>query len=158
MLGPIDSLALTLDAQLGKHEEAEALTRRSLAIRKATFGEDSLEVAKSLERLGVLLTTTNRRTEAEPLLRKALAIREKAGVPEVASSMGTLANLLKETGHRKEAKVLFRRALEMLEKAHGPNSTLSPYTDARAALRGARRSAYLTAFTRLAECSARLPR
>lgn len=123
VLEAIDSLALMLEAKLAKYDEAEALMRRSLAIRKTTFGEESLEVAENLERLGVLLTNTNRRAEAEPLLRQALAIREKAGSPEAASSMGTLANLLSQTGRRKEAEVLFRRSLKMLEKAHGPNST-----------------------------------
>ncbi len=124
LLETLDSFALILEAGLAKHKDAEELMRRSLKIRKATFGEDSPEVAVSLDNLGTLFTRTNRRAEAEPLLRKSLAIRKKAGGPEAASAMATLANLLRDTGRRKEAEVLFRRALEALEKAHGPNSPL----------------------------------
>jgi tetratricopeptide (TPR) repeat protein len=65
-----------------------------------------------------------RHTEAEPLYRRALAIREMSlgpDHPDVAYPLNNLANLLDDTNRRAEAEPLFRRALAILEKSLGPD-------------------------------------
>ena len=48
--------------------------RRALAIDEASFGADHPNVAIRLNNLALLLQATNRLGEAEPLMRRALAI------------------------------------------------------------------------------------
>ena len=48
--------------------------RRDLAIAEDAYGPDHPAVARDLSNLAVLLYATNRLSEAEPLLRRALAI------------------------------------------------------------------------------------
>ena len=65
-----------------------------------------------------------RYTEAEPLFRRALAIREKSlgpDHPDVANSLNGLAALLNDTDRRAEAEPLFRRALAIWEKSLSPD-------------------------------------
>jgi Tetratricopeptide repeat len=60
------------------------------------------------------LQETNRLVEAEPLLRRALAIDEKSHGPEhpkVASDLNYLAQLLRETRAPAQAEPLLRRAV-----------------------------------------------
>ena len=60
--------------------------------------------------------------EAEPLYRRALAIREKSlgsDHPQVATSLNNLAGLYHGQGKYDEAEPLFRRALAIREKSLG---------------------------------------
>ena len=62
-------------------------------------------------------------TEAEPLLRRVLAIDEKSCGPDhskVATDLNNLAMLLQDTGRFTEAEPLLRRALAIDEKSYGP--------------------------------------
>jgi tetratricopeptide (TPR) repeat protein len=62
--------------------------------------------------------------EAEPLLRRVLAIDETTfgpDRPDVDISLGDLALLLRETNRLAEAEPLMRRALEIDEKSFGPD-------------------------------------
>ena len=70
-----------------------------------------------------LLETKGDYGEAEPPLRRALAIREKAlgpDHPDVATSLNNLAGLLHDKGDYAGAEPLYRRALAIDEKALGP--------------------------------------
>ena len=61
-----------------------------------------------------MLYATNRMAEAEPLLRRALAIYEASfgsDHPAVATAVNNLALLLEATNRLAEAEPLFRRAL-----------------------------------------------
>jgi hypothetical protein len=61
-----------------------------------------------------LLQATNRLAEAEPLMRRSLAIDEKSYGPEhpnVAIDLNNLAQLLKDTNRLEEAEPLMRRHL-----------------------------------------------
>src|SRR5207249_11293715 len=60
-----------------------------------------------------LLQDTNRLSEAEPLMRRALQIDEKsfgADHPNVAISLNNLAQFLQDTNRLSEAEPLMRRA------------------------------------------------
>jgi len=73
--------------------------------------------------LALLLQATNRLAEAEPLMRRALAIDEKSfgpEHPEVASRLNNLASLLQFTNRLAEAEPLMRRALAIDEQSFGP--------------------------------------
>ena len=73
--------------------------------------------------LAALLQATNRLGEAEPLMKRALAIDEKSYGPEhptVASDLNNLAQLLKDTNRLGEAEPLMKRALAIDEKSYGP--------------------------------------
>ena len=67
-----------------------------------------------------LLQDTNRLAEAEPLIRRALAIDEKSYGPDhpnVAIRLNNLAELLQDTNRLAEAEPLMRRALAIDEAA-----------------------------------------
>ena len=70
-----------------------------------------------LNNLAQLLQATNRLAEAEPLMRRALAIDEAAygpGHPDVAIDLNSLALLLMDTNRLSEAEPLMRRGLVIL--------------------------------------------
>jgi tetratricopeptide (TPR) repeat protein len=106
--------------KLGNFTESERLHRRSIERTHA----DHPNYAGYLHNLTQVLTATNRLTEAEPLIRRALAIDEKRygpDHPEVALDLNSLALLLKDTNRLAEAEPLLRRALTIDEKRHGPD-------------------------------------
>lgn len=73
--------------------------------------------------LGLWLFYQARYSQAEPSLRRALAIDEKSyGVehPNVAIRLNNLAQLLQDTNQLREAEPLMRRALAIDEKSYGP--------------------------------------
>ncbi len=64
----------------------------------------------------------NRLAEAEPLMRRALAIDEASFGPEhptVAIRLNNLASLLRATNRLAEAEPLMRRALEIFTRSLG---------------------------------------
>ena len=87
-------------------------------------------VAIRLNNLARLLQDTNRLAEAEPLMRRALAIDEKSYGPDhpnVAIHLNNLAQLLQDTNRLDEAQPLMRRALAIFEKSLGaghPNTAI----------------------------------
>jgi predicted nucleic-acid-binding protein len=73
--------------------------------------------------LGTLLVAKARYIEAEPLMRRALAIDEHAFGPDhpnVAIRLNNLAQVLHDTNRLSEAEPLLRQALTIDEEAHGP--------------------------------------
>ena len=69
------------------------------------------------------MTDQGRYAEAEPLYKRALAIREKAlgpDHPDVAG-LNNLAELYDKQGRYAEAEPLYKRALAIDEKALGPD-------------------------------------
>jgi tetratricopeptide (TPR) repeat protein len=80
--------------------------------------------ARLLDASGVYLYYRMQYAEAEPLLRRALVIREQALGPEhadTADSLNNLAWLCRNQGRYAEAEPLYRRALAIREKALGPD-------------------------------------
>ncbi len=81
-------------------------------------------LASVLAALALLLLDTARQAEAEPLLRRALAISETMFGPNhrhVASALANLALLLRATNRLGEAEPLMRRALGIDEASYGPD-------------------------------------
>ena len=68
----------------------------------------------SLNNLAVLYSDQGRYADAEPLYKRALAIREKAlgpDHPDVATSLNNLAALYNDQGRYADAEPLYKRSL-----------------------------------------------
>jgi class 3 adenylate cyclase/Tfp pilus assembly protein PilF len=77
-----------------------------------------------LNDVGAYLRDGAARSEAEPLLRRALALRERVlgpDHPDLATSLDNLAQLYGATGRPAEAEPLYQRALAVRERALGPD-------------------------------------
>ena len=88
-------------------ERAEALLSAALAIQEPLLGERDGEVARTLNRLGVLRRSQGRHGEAEALHRRALAVARGAGGDEHAEAgiaLGNLASLWLARGRLDEAE------------------------------------------------------
>ena len=99
----------------------EAGTQGCLAVQEAESGAPSL-LAWALNDFAQLLQDTNRLGEAEPLMRRVLAMHEKSFGPEhpyVAICLNNLSQLLEATNRLGEAEPLMRRALAIDEKSFG---------------------------------------
>ena len=107
----------------GNHVGAEALLREAIEIQRAAYGEESLDLARSLDQLGITLSNQARYDEAEPLLREALAMFRRL-VPsglnaDLDDSLNDLAVFLYEAGEYAEAEHLFRESLEINRRLLG---------------------------------------
>ena len=102
-----------------EHRDAAlALYRRALAREESAAQVNPVRVAARLNDVARLV----RPKEAEPLLRRALAMQQKelgARHPETAVTMDNLSNVLLAIGRPAEAEPLARRALEILEETMG---------------------------------------
>ena len=85
---------------------------------------DPSACARILNQTGLHLKSKANYKEAEPLLRRALAINESnlgPNHPEVARTLSNLALLLQDTNRLPDAEPLLRRALAIYEAILGPN-------------------------------------
>src|SRR5690606_25701228 len=94
----------------------------------------------ALIRLSNIRSATGDAIEAETLLKRALAIREKRwrpDHPEIAQTLIELANFYVSQGRPMEAEPLARRSLAIMEKADLP-SGIVPALDVSARILSAR--------------------
>jgi CHAT domain-containing protein/tetratricopeptide (TPR) repeat protein len=92
-------------------------------IEENALGRENPQLATSIYNLAGLYQEQGRYAEAEPLLKRSLAISEKAFGPEhpdVASSLNNLASVYHHQGRYVEAELLLKRSLSISEKALGP--------------------------------------
>ena len=122
--------------QQGNDAEAVKQTKAALSAAEA-FGPDDPRLALTLHYLALLYDAQGKYAGAEPLLKRALAIREKAlgpAHPDVAQILYNLAVFHYTQGRYAEAEPLFKRALAMREKVLGPThpdvaTTLEDYAE-----------------------------
>jgi tetratricopeptide (TPR) repeat protein len=101
----------------------ERLSRQALSAVEVESGPDSIDVARAASWLALAPVQRDRRAEAEPLLKRALAIDETVLGKEhryTSSDLSNLANVLMFKGRYDEAEPLVRRALAIQEKTFGP--------------------------------------
>jgi tetratricopeptide (TPR) repeat protein len=107
----------------GQWSPGEALRWNEQGLKECEerLGPKHPYTAAALNNLAALLKTTNRLKEAEPLLRRALAIAEYELItgPSVATALNNLAQLLQATNRLVEAEPLMRRALAIDEASYG---------------------------------------
>ncbi|MBO0720824.1 MAG: tetratricopeptide repeat protein [Blastocatellia bacterium] len=92
---------------------------RLLERRPATEDERALDEARRLMREFYTLFQAGKYDEAQPIIERSLAIREKRLGPEhrdVAISLFNLASLNSRLGNYEQAEPIFRRALAILER------------------------------------------
>jgi tetratricopeptide (TPR) repeat protein len=97
---------------------------RQIGQLSRTHGDNSAELTSFLGRASSKLHQLARFSEAEPLMRRALAIDEKSfgpDHPDVAIDLNNLAALLQSTNRLGEAEPMYRRALAIDEKSYGPD-------------------------------------
>jgi len=110
---------------LGLYDQAVSLLQSALEKRRALFGEEHLEVARSMHKLGDVLKL---KAEYEPALQNyqdALAMRRKLlgnEHVETASTLYELADLLGRMGDFSGAEPLYREALALQKKLLGEKS------------------------------------
>ena len=103
----LNRLATGSDDRPSRHERDQLLR----------YGALASEMARVLQ-------ATNRLADAEPLMRRALAIDEQSYGPDhphVAIDLNNLAALLQATNRLADAEPLMRRALAIDEQSYGPD-------------------------------------
>jgi Tfp pilus assembly protein PilF len=103
--------------------QAEALFRRSLAIREHVLGAEHQGVLQSINNLAALHYARGELEQAEPYFRRALAISETQLGPDHADVAGALNNLARLSFRRNDtaaAAPLLARLLELKERLLGP--------------------------------------
>lgn len=106
----------------GRYGEAERGFRESIGIAEE-FGDESLELAGCLSRLGDIHQSTGNYADAEPLLTRSLTIRQKkfgAESPEICAGLNDLALLHYTQGKYEAGEKLFQRLLAILENRREP--------------------------------------
>ena len=111
----------------GRYAEAGELMRYALTTAERAVGPNHLDVAESLNQLGVIYMYQARYAEAQSLHERALAIREQALGPEhqaVADSLNNLGLLKGNLGRYAEAVPLHERSSAIYERVCGPTDKL----------------------------------
>ncbi|MBI3834422.1 MAG: tetratricopeptide repeat protein [Planctomycetes bacterium] len=96
--------------------------RKSLEIRQHEFGDENIEVTKSMNELATVLFEKGDYPTAESLCRKALEIQHRlmgAEHLEIATTLQNLATLAIQTGEVSEAEGLYKKVLAMRGKLSG---------------------------------------
>lgn len=100
--------------RMGAHDLAEDLFRRAVELRVSTCGEDSLEVAASLSKLGSTRVALGKLDDALVDLRRAIRISREVGVLKTQGQVQAhLACLYFEAGELLAAQATFEDALEI---------------------------------------------
>ena len=112
----------TVYTSLGLYDAAVPLVRNALNKRRALLGNNSLEVAQSLNHLGEVQMLMADYEDSVVHLRDALAVRRELlgnNAPEVAETLTDLADVLSRQGEFAEAEPLIRESLAIRRKVHG---------------------------------------
>jgi tetratricopeptide (TPR) repeat protein len=98
-------------------------------VQEKALGKEHPKVALSLNNLGIVYMRLARYAEAEPVLKRALAIREKVlpkDHPDIGQSLGNLAADYRYAGRPAEGLPLLQRAVATAERIMAPISSTSP--------------------------------
>ncbi|KAI8761259.1 nephrocystin-3, partial [Biomphalaria glabrata] len=101
------------------------LQRRALQLEELVLGPDSVDLARSLNELGVLYYLQNNTDSAESFFKRSLEMRESLLGPDhldVASSLNNLAALYNDSKMYDKAEPLYDRALMIRKKHQSPDS------------------------------------
>jgi len=107
---------------LGALAKAEAQLQQALQLRRDHSGDESLEVAESLNSIGLLRRDQQQFDEAERLYREALNLRREllgTGHIGLTSSLMNLGGLMLDRGRHDDANDLFREALAIRRRVRG---------------------------------------
>ena len=122
------TLAGRVYTSLGLYESSIGVLERALEIRSRLYGEDSLEVAETLEAIAQSQHYASRYRAAEANLRRALTLRtERLGDdhPKTLDAALELADLLHTRGELGEAEALLRPSIRALRGPGGDHAPLA---------------------------------
>jgi tetratricopeptide (TPR) repeat protein len=104
--------------RLGKFKEARSRYERALVVRERALGPEHPDVALTLDGLGVVLIHGNDPAGAEKLLRRSIAISERAEAQEIelGLALGHLGEAQLAQQRRGEAVESFERSLGLLQQ------------------------------------------
>jgi tetratricopeptide (TPR) repeat protein len=97
---------------------------RAVATKVLEWSIESAKTAYLLHQTAWYLDARGQYKDAEPLIQRELAIRERVSGPDhpdTAKSLNNVARICVSQGQYKDAESLYRRALEINEKALGPD-------------------------------------
>ncbi len=119
---------------LGLYNDSLKYQTKAYDFRFKKHGEDSLEIARSNNLLGILNETKGKYEKALPLYKNALKIYEEVlGVNHLntSTSYNNLAALYKSMGENKKALPLYEKALKIREEVLGVNhpNTATSYSN-----------------------------
>lgn len=105
-----------------RYDEAEAEYAKALKLAEKTAGDESVEVADTLNNLTKIYEDQGRFDDAETVLARARAINEKTrpAHPAVAFNINNIAHLYERLGRYAESDREFQRAIALAEKSLGP--------------------------------------
>ena len=108
-------------SRAGKYAEAIPLAQGQLDSLEKKYGPNHRDVAGALNNLAQIYGSQGRDADAEPLLKRAIAILDKAGLDsvEAAPALNNLAALYQRQERYADAEPLFKRALAIREKSLG---------------------------------------
>ncbi len=114
-----------MEQMRGGYPQAETYFKKGLDISEQLSNGDNVYLAKLTKQLGGFYRYLDRNTEAEPLLRKALAMQVRiyqgGPHPDINSTKRELAALLRSTGEYQESKRLYLEVIESRTKILGPD-------------------------------------
>ena len=116
------NLAATLYAQ-GEYAAAAVEFREVVNHFEGLYGGEHPAVADALDALGTCLGELGQLQEAETVLRRALAIRERTlGTlhDDTANNLHNLANIISDRGKLEESLRLYAQAVEIWQEVEGP--------------------------------------
>jgi esterase/lipase superfamily enzyme len=97
--------------QAGKIDKAIVVAKRALNLTQRRHGRNHVATAAALTTLAELLIEKKRYAQAEPLLKRALAIRKRSkNKKEIARALDNLAKLYAKQGRKAQAKQMADRA------------------------------------------------
>jgi tetratricopeptide (TPR) repeat protein len=102
-----------IKARLGNYSAAQSEEQEFDRLVEAYFGADHPYYAVALNKRGLVYRAQGKYEEAETLLKRALAIREKtlgASHPDVAQTLTNLANVYSDQGKYGDAEGFYTRA------------------------------------------------
>ncbi len=122
LIGTLSALGQLLVAR-GAVEEGRFMLTRALALTDASATAQEEDLPLLLNALIRIHLRQSDYAEAEPLLRRLLAIKESQGEdrPEVATVVASLAGVRNAMGDYAAAETLYRRALRIREETLPPN-------------------------------------
>ena len=108
--------------RMGLDEKALPLLQRAVALGRRSLGPEHVQLAQSLNNLGVLHREMGQARQSEPLLREAVEMRRRVlgpTHPDVAITLVELSRTLSDQGRLAEAEPLSREALTIRQAAFG---------------------------------------
>jgi tetratricopeptide (TPR) repeat protein len=108
----------------GRYREALPWAQRAVALYRERYGAESTEIARGLNRLGLVQKAQGDLEGARASLERTLGLwREAYGEehPQVATALNNLGGVQKAQGDLEGARASYERALRIDEAAYGPD-------------------------------------